>query len=803
MSGSDRDPPQTASRPDLRLVPLALVAWAVAWVVTWENRLAIRVTGVICLLMLIGLLLEPAGRRRHVRRHGVMRTGGSPWWLAAGACVALGVFTISWTQVESLRHGPLAEAADSGALVRLTASVRNDPTVSAAGATRPTLTSVELTVRDLTYRGRPWRMRAPVQLSATGEAGAQLAGLEVGTSIRVDAIVSLPDPGTSRAADAHLRGPVQVLRPPAGLDRWLNAVRGGLRAAMRASPAEQAGLVPSLVVGDTSRLPPALEDDFRATSLTHLTAVSGTNLTLMLVFVGTLARGVGVRGWWLRGLTVPVVVLFVLVCRGEPSVLRAAAMGLVAVLATGLGGGSRRGLRHLAAAALLLLLVDPWLARSWGFALSVTATAGILWWGGPWQAVLRRWAPGWLAEAICIPLAAQLATQPLITALAGTVSLVGVTANALAAPFVGPVTILGLVAAVASLLNPLLATGVGWLAGWCVQPIILTAHLGAGLPGATWSWPATPAGIAVLTLACVVAGSLAVPVFRRWWAVLLVLVLLLGASGMPPRTPGWPGEWLTISCDVGQGDATLIRAGPRAAVVVDVGPDPAAMRRCLNQAGVDQVPLLVVTHFHADHIAGLSGLLDTAVVGEALTSPLQSPDVSVRQVLGRLDAAGVRHRPAVPGECLRVGEATWTTVQAGVVPGMAVAGEAENSEENNAGVVGVAESAGLRVMVTGDIEVNAQLAAVAGGQDLHVDVLKAPHHGSARQVRAFWEATGAQVVVFSVGLDNDCGHPTRSAVRLAQDLGMRALRTDQQASVAVTTTRHGRQLLTQRQGHGS
>jgi competence protein ComEC len=134
---------------------------------------------------------------------------------------------------------------------------------------------------------------------------------------------------------------------------------------------------------------------------------------------------------------------------------------------------------------------------------------------------------------------------------------------------------------------------------------------------------------------------------------------------------------------------------------------------------------------------------------------------------------------------------------------MAVAGEAENSEENDAGVVGVAETAGLRVLVTGDIEVNAQLAAVASGQDLHADVLKAPHHGSARQVRAFWQATQARAVVFSVGLDNDYGHPTPSAVRLAQDLGMTILRTDQQASVAVTTGKTGWQSLTQQQGRGA
>ena len=137
------------------------------------------------------------------------------------------------------------------------------------------------------------------------------------------------------------------------------------------------------------------------------------------------------------------VVVFVVVCRAEASVVRAAAMGVVAMAATGIAFDRRGGIRTLAVAVTGLMLIDPWLVRSVGFWLSACATAGILWWAQPWSAVME-WAPAWLAVAITVPWAAQLATQPVVTWMAGTVSTIGLVANLAAAPFVPPASALGL-----------------------------------------------------------------------------------------------------------------------------------------------------------------------------------------------------------------------------------------------------------------------------------------------------------------------------------------------------------------------
>lgn len=525
--------------------------------------------------------------------------------------------------------------------------------------------------------------------------------------------------------------------------------------------------------------------------MTHLTAVSGANLTLLLAFLLFAAKWLGVRGWWLHAVGLAGVVVFVALCRTEPSVLRAAAMGLVALAALGAGGG-RKGLRQLAVAVLLLVLVDPFLARSVGFALSVLASAGIVWWASSWVAE-AWWLPRPLAEAVAVPLSAHLATLPVVAALSGAVSMSGLLANALAGPFVGPATVLGFAAAGVSLLSSALAATAGWAASWCAQVIIWIAHAGAALPGSSWQWPATPVALVVLGVAALGVGlSVRVLARHRWWALGACLLLVAGMLTGPVQ-PGWPPrDWKLVACSVGQGDGLVLRAGPGQAVVVDVGPDPTAMRRCLSGLRVRAVPIVVLTHFHADHVDGLTGVLGHLPVGEVWVSPYASPTGEAAEVraLASVSAATLRSPPV--GETGRVGAVWWQVLgPVGVPRGVAGAGEsgeesAESGAENDASLVLRVGVDDLTVLLTGDVEPDGQARILATGVDLRADVLKIPHHGSSRQDPAFFASTGARVAIASAGERNSYGHPAPSTVRLATGLGMTVLRTDQQGSIAVT-----------------
>ena len=608
-------------------------------------------------------------------------------------------------------------------------------------------------------------------------AGADWPRLPLGTRLETTARL-VPGDGDV-AALVRPTGEPRVVAEP---DVWWDAaagVRRSVRAAVAGRDADARELVPALVVGDDGGLDPDLADDFRTTGLTHLLAVSGTNLTLVVGFLLVLGRWAGVRGPWLYALGVLGICGFVLTARAEPSVVRAAAMGAVALVGMGRNGRSR-GVRGLGVAVLGLLLVWPRLAVTAGFALSALATAGILLLAPVWRDALMRWTPRWVAEAVSVPLAAQVACTPVVAAISGQVSLVAVGANLLAAPAVAPATVLGLSGGLLGLLwSPLgvaVAAPAAWSAGW----IIAVARWGADVPTAAVDWGTGPVPLVLLTVLCLLAVPLAPRLLGRPVTTLACTGLLVVVMLVRPPTPGWPPRgWVLAMCDVGQGDALVLRAGAGSAVVVDAGPEPAPTDACLDRLEVTAVPLLVLTHFHADHVGGVVGVLDGREVGEvegtALLDPPEGASAAARAV-GRDPA------PAAYGLTRRVGEVTLQTVwpRPGARPG-----DPAESAPNNASVVLVAEVGGVRVLLTGDVEPSAQAALARDLAGLRVDVLKVPHHGSRHQDLDWLASLGARLALVSVGEDNDYGHPAPDLVAALAAAGASVWRTDVSGDVVV------------------
>lgn len=695
--------------------------------------------------------------------------------------VVSGIGFAAALEVHSLRSGPLAELAGQSAAVSTVVRVAGDPSLRrTAGSRRPPYVVVRVVVEEVTGRGRTYRLRSPVLLIGSPE----WMQVRFGQRVRASGRLAEVQPGDDVAAVLSSRAPPRPLAEPAWWLRVAERVRAGLRASVEPEPEAVRGLVPALVMGDDAGLPPELVEDFQTTGLTHLSAVSGTNLTLLLAFVVPLARLLGVRARGLMVVGLATVVVFVVLARPQPSVLRAAAMGLVALAAI-TSGGTRRGVRSLSAAVLALLLLDISLARSIGFALSVLATAGIVLVAPGWRDAMMAWMPRWMAEAVACPLAAQLACTPVVAWLSGEVSLVAVGANLLAGPAVGPATVVGFGASGIALLSADLARLAGWVAAWPARWIILVATEGADLPGATSRWPVTLAGIGLLVALCVILTIGLHRLLARPIAMLLCVCLLVVVVLRPIRSIGWPpDDWVLIACDVGQGDGLVLRAGPGAAVVVDTGPDPPAMDRCLDQLGVRRVPLVVLSHFHADHAGGLAAVFDGREVGEIEISPYLSPPAEVARVRDLAATHGVPVRNVRYRERRTAGALAWTVLWPSRVPALAVS-SGPGSPENNASIAMLVEVAGLRILLTGDLEPESQRAVLASGADVRADVLKVAHHGSARQDPAFVAATGARLAVISAGLDNDYGHPAPRTLDLLRRQGMRVIRTDLGGSVAV------------------
>jgi competence protein ComEC len=296
----------------------------------------------------------------------------------------------------------------------------------------------------------------------------------------------------------------------------------------------------------------------------------------------------------------------------------------------------------------------------------------------------------------------------------------------------------------------------------------------------------------------VVAGlALAAPrLLRRPVTGLGCCLLMVTAVLVRPGDLGWPPDgWVAVACDVGQGDAVVLRAGPDAAVVVDAGPDPVLVDGCLDRLGVRHVPLVVLTHFHADHVDGLAGVLDGRDVGDLVVTRVLDPPEGVEEVVATSGSAGAAPRFASFGSTATYGDVTVQTLWP--EPGRPQRGPGDGSTANDASVVLLAEIAGIRILLTGDVEPHAQSDLARMLTDLDVDVLKMPHHGSAHQDEDWLVSLDPEVVLVSAGADNDYGHPARSALDPLASAGAEVARTDLGGDLAVVV-RDGRPSVAER-----
>jgi competence protein ComEC len=775
-SASSGAPPRSGVH-DLRLVIPAMATWLTAMVLIGGSPAVAYLAAGLCAGAAVAALVargragQRAGRLRARRsavvRHGV--TAGAALACAAASAAGVGL------RLSAIGSGPVHDLAVSGGRATLEAVVTGGPQAHLSNGREIIL--VRVRVERVRRHGRATLTRVPVLVLATAR---QWESVLVSQRVRFMARLTPPERAELLAGVAIVRGPPVGLGRPSAVQRAAEVVRARLRAACAGLPAAQRGVLPGMVVGDTSRLDPRLADDFTAAGLSHLLVVSGANLAIVAGAVLGLARVAGLGRRRAAALAAAAVLGFMVVARPEPSVLRATVMAMIGLLAL-VSGRERRGVPALCGAVVLLVLGDPELARSYGFALSVVATAALIVLAPPWRDRLRRRLPRLIAEPLAVAAAAQVACAPVLVMLSGELSLVAVGANLLAEPAVVPATLLGAAAgAVAPFAMPP-ARLLVWPAGLAVGWIVGVARWAAAVPYATVAWPAGLLGAAVL----LAAGALAYLVLRRRAprrvaaAVLAGLIVVM--IGGRAWHPGWPPRgWLFVACDVGQGDGLVLAAGPGLAVVVDAGPDPARIDDCLTELRVRAVPLLVLTHPHADHVDGVPGVLAGRAVGTVLTSGRTAPYALPGRPAGQVRAAEPGQRWTVGGLSL--------TVLAPAVQGPRVTGD-DGAAVNNASVVVVARWPGLGVLLTGDVEEEAQRALVAGLPP--VDVLKVPHHGSRTQDPAFLAAARARVAVISAGAGNDYGHPAPATLALLRALGTRIIRTDLAGSVAVVRTESG------------
>src|SRR5690606_35615828 len=397
---------------DLRLLGPALTAWAAQVVLVVHGARTQLIVAVVCLALatLAGLVSKRAGRRPS---SGVAPWGGT-WWARHGGPVALTLAATALVLVAGAAHratdetGPVPELARERAVVRVSGTVLTEPRLVVRGDERPDLVVLELRVQEIEGRGTHSRVSTPVVVFAD----ESWQDVRWRTTVTARARLGPPEPGDPAVAVLTPLDPPTVEQSQGLMLAGTEHVRERLRTAVDPLPVDARALIPGLVIGATSLTP---------AGMSHLSAVSGSNVAIVL------GAAILICGWCGVPRRVrPVAALlcligFVLLCRPEPSVLRAGAMGVVGLV--GLSSSRRAAsLPALAVAVLVLLCWDPWLARSYGFALSTLATLGLVLFARPWGDAIGARLPRRLAilgDAVAIPLAAQVVCAPVIVLLQG------------------------------------------------------------------------------------------------------------------------------------------------------------------------------------------------------------------------------------------------------------------------------------------------------------------------------------------------------------------------------------------------
>jgi competence protein ComEC len=719
---------------------------------------------------------------------------------AAGVTVivlrgTLGTVAVPATQIDLAREGGSHEAVvlsigtPGGGLQRAVLALRPPDASQPVYAWLPRYPPV--------YPGDVVRLRGQIEPAPqSGDFADYLARSGVGYTVRSRSLELVGSDGSALAI----------------LEDFRRFVAGLIATAL---PEPQAGLATAMAIGLRDLVPRDVAADFRAAGLSHVVAISGWHITLIGGLVSGLLGGLTRRRR--SAVVLFVIAAYAILAGASPSILRAAVMASVVLLAreSGRRGGAQAA---LSLTVLALLLAEPATITDAGFQLSVVATAGLL----AWASRLRDWlaahlpdaTPAWLLEALGVSLAAQAATLPLTLLDFERVSLVAPLANLLIAPLVAPsmlLTVVGL------LCGALMTTGVPGLVfapltlicAFGIGAMLQIAHLCASLPYATLDVPAPLnylAAAAVAGLVFVVSRrrpaqsqpepkpqpTESSPQSRRLVGAagsVSLCVLLVIVNGARPD-----GRLHVTVLDVGQGDAILLQGPAGGRMLIDAGPDPERLVVLLDQripTWDRRLDTVVLTHPHEDHVAGLALLMTRYRIGTIAETGMPGP--------GPSDAA-YRAELAAQGRATRIVAATDTIWLDGIrievdwpPPGFVPATPPDSGKEINDTSIVLELHFGARDMLfSGDAEEEIDPLLLAAGLADRVgpqlDVLKVAHHGSrTATTAALVEALRPRIAVISAGADNDYGHPAPETLTRLESVGAHVFRTDLDGTIEITT----------------
>lgn len=590
--------------------------------------------------------------------------------------------------------------------------------------------------------------------------------------------------------------------PAGALDAIRRRAERGLTSGLAPAPAD---LALGMVLGQDERIDSSVRDDFRASGLAHVLAVSGQNVMLLAALAMVPLTAVGLAPAARIAITLALVGLYVPLAGAGLPLQRAGVMGAASLAALALARPASRTYALLLAAATTLAL-DPRACADPGWQLSFAAVAGILALGPPLRRSLGP-LPHLVRDGISVTLAATLATAPLVAHHFGSVAVAGLAANVAALPLVAPIMWLGMLRAGAGQLEALGAPGerlghaLGAPLGLVLEPLVRAlgwlAATFADLPGGQLTLPLhSGAGLVLgyVALAAAAGGARAmaagleprtVEAAARWRrlprarrrGVVMVAAALVTVVFVQALTPPGPPHALTVSfLDVGQGDATLIQHPDGAAVLFDGGPPEGRIARQLRRAGVRRLSVLVMTHASRDHHGGLRQVAEQIPIDLLLDGGDGTRDPDFRRTVREAVRRGARRVRAVAPMALRAGGIAIRIMSPRPRPP-----GPPPEDPNPRAVAAIVATGGFKLLLSAD----AESPSLLGLSLPDVDAMKLPHHGSDDPgLPELLDRLRPEVAAITVG-QNTYGHPAPSTLAALRRARAPILRTDRDGTVRL------------------
>jgi competence protein ComEC len=587
-----------------------------------------------------------------------------------------------------------------------------------------------------------------------------------------------------------------------------------------------AALLAGIVLGDDSDISAELSDSFRITGLTHILAASGMNIALVLAALWPLLRYMRLKPFTQYLTLIMFAGFYTLVSGMQPSLTRAFLMSVIGLTAW-MTGRDKNGLASISAAALILLIINPFTLFDIGFQLSFLATGSLLIFVPMMDRMMSN-LPKWIRAGLSVTIAAQIGVIPILVYYFGQVSMVSALANLIIVPLAEPALVVGIALLPFQALVPIFAKPFFWFLSVEMSTVIYLNELAASLPGAALAiGEPSITSVGVMYIAIGMLGVVLYKVsinYRLQFGhiiVFLTILMCLSVSVTAYRSLA-PSQLIVTFFDVGQGDSALVQSPDGVKVLIDTGPDFKILKRKLDLRGVKYLDVVIISHTHADHASGIANVFQNYAVGSFYYPRSAEGETSMQAMLIKAKKANIRCVPIDNLERTRFGnslemvaickdedsvEVDGKNINSGELSEIEYRKGSSSGGENDKCIICVMKYGEFEIMFTGDADeeleedicdrknnsvrshdLNEASTANewAKGFSDNIDVLKVGHHGSSTSsTRTFLNMIDPKVSVISVGEHNRYGHPAKSAIERIRATGAKIYRTDRNGDITI------------------